>query len=446
MNFKSLVAQLYIPMSRTHLSTIFVVLVLSVLMSGQSFAQIALDISGGEVRGIPTAIVPFKYIDGEPLQTDMASIVSKDLAATGKFDPINADRFLTQPSRSDEVRYKDWRFLGAEVLVIGEIWKVADDNFELKFRMFDVAREKEIGTGKIIPNLRGTDLRAAAHLVSDEVYQSFTGRPGAFNSRIAYIKRDEIEFRKYQYKLVVADWDGFNAADVYTSSEPLLSPSWSPDAKKLAFVAFSETGSVVQSVELVTGQTETIAAFNGINSAPSWSPDGTKLAYSSSTNGSPDVYIYSLNTKQHTRITKHYAIDTEPSWTPSGDGLLFTSNRSGKPQIYAYRFSDERLERITFEGEDNANATYDFDGKRIVLVHEGGKIAVFKSSSGGVSLLTNAKFDESPSFSHNGDMVLYTAENDYGPALVVASTDGRVKTRLEYVSGDVREPAWSPLK
>ena len=421
-------------------------LLLGCLLNSQTHAQIELDISGGQVRGIPTAIVPFKFVDGETLQTNVASIVSKDLAATGKFDPINPGRFLTQPSKKDEVRWKDWRFLSAQVLVIGEIWKIDEDNFELQFRIFDVAREQEMGTGTRIPNLRGSDVRAAAHLVSDEVYKAFTGRPGAFNSRITYIKRVEVEFQRYQYKLMVADWDGFNAAEVYTSWEPLLSPTWSPDAKNIAFVSFAKTGSVVQTIELVTGKTQVIAAYQGINSAPSWSPDGTKLAYSSSRNGSPDVYVYSFLTNEHTRINSHYAIDTEPSWTPNGDGLLFTSSRSGKPQIYSYQFADQQAARITFEGDDNANATYDYAGEKIVLVHDGGKIAVLDPSTDDLSLLTNAKFDESPSFSPNGDMVLYTAEYNYGPALVVASTDGRVKTRLELVNGDVREPAWSPLK
>ena len=423
------------------------VVVLSLFVGIQAKAQIELDISGGEVRGIPTAIVPFKFVDESGLlQTDIASIVSKDLAATGKFDPISPSRFLTSPSSKEEVRYKDWRFLSAEVLVIGEIWKIAEDNFEMKFRMFDIAREREVGTGKKIGNLRGSDLRSAAHIVSDEVYRAFTGRPGAFHSRITYIQRVEVEFQRYQYRLMVADWDGFGAVEVYSSWEPLLSPSWSPDAKNIAFVSFSEGGSIVQTINLGSGQVQQVAAFKGINSAPSWSPDGTKLAYSSSRNGSPDVYVYSFITQEHTRLNSHYSIDTEPSWSPSGDALLFTSSRTGKPQIYRYSFADSRAERVTFEGDENANASYDYAGERIALVHDGGKIGVIDSESDSFTLLTNAKFDESPSFSPNGDMVLYTAEHNYGAALVVASTGGRVKTRLEYVNGDVRESAWSPSK
>jgi len=404
-------------------------------------AQIEIDISGGEVRGIPIAVVPFKFVEGASLETDVARVISRNLVASGKFDSIDPNRFLTTPSSKDEVRYKDW-----EVLVIGEVWKLAEDNFEVQFRMFDIAREREVGQGIRIPNLRGSDLRAAAHIISDQVYKAFTGRPGAFHSRIAYIKRVEVEFQRYQYKLMVADWDGYGSTEVYSSWQPMLSPTWSPDAKKLAFVSFSDSGSIVQTLELVTGQTQVIAAFKGINSAPSWSPDGSQLAYSSSRNGSPDVYLYNFATDEHERLNSHYAIDTEPSWSPSGDSLLFTSSRTGKPQIYRYQLSNQQAERVTFAGKENANASYDYSGGRIVLVNDGGKIAVINGDSDELTFLTNAKFDESPSFSPNGDMVLYTAENEYGPALVVASSDGRVKTRLEYVSGDVREPAWSPSK
>ena len=418
----------------------------SIFVSSLSHAQIKLDVSGGEVRGIPTAVVPFKFIDAQGVTTDVASIISNNLVATGKFDPINPDRFLAKPSKKEEVRYKDWRFIDAEVLIIGEIWKLAEDSYEIQYRMFDVAREKEIGNGETISSLRGADLRLAAHVISDKVYSSFTGRPGAFYSKIAYIKRQQIGGQSFEYKLLVADWDGHNSAEVFKTEQPLLSPSWSPDGTKIAFVSFSSTGSVVQTIDLSTGATEVIASFKGINSAPSWSPDGTKLAYSSSRNGSPDVYVYTFATKKHKRINEHFAIDTEPAWTPEGDGLLFTSSRSGKPQIYAYRFSSGKIERITFEGDDNANGSLDFDGQNMVLVHEGGKIAVQNISSGRFNLLTNAQFDESPSFSPNGDMVLYSASLNTGSALVVASTDGRVKTRLENLSGDIREPAWSPLK
>ncbi|MCL4132632.1 UNVERIFIED_CONTAM: hypothetical protein GTU68_035851 [Idotea baltica] len=402
------------------------------------------EIGGGQVRGIPIAVVPFKSV--EPLEHRIDEVVNTDLRASGKFEPIDKMNFMSFPSSDEAVRFKDWRFADAEALVIGEVWQLDGGLYEVRFHIYDVAREQQIGTGKRIPNLRKEDLRTAAHIISDHVYQAFTGRPGSFNSRIAYIKRSEIEYQRYRYQLMVADWDGYGAQEVYGSWSPLLSPDWSPDGSRLAFVSFAEQGSVIQILQLSTGSAEVVASFKGVNSAPAWSPDGTRLAYSTSRHGSPDVYIYDTNTRQHTRVSTHYGIDTEPAWSSDGRSLLFTSNRTGRPQIYSTDLAGNQANRVTFEGKDNANASYDSEDKRIVLVHEGGQIAVMDEENGNITMLTNAKFDESPSFSPNGDMVLYASEDNYQPALIAASSDGRIRTRLELVTGDVREPAWSPLK
>jgi len=409
-------------------------------------AQLDIRVTGGTVRGIPTAIVPFKTIDGSQPRVSVDQVIAADLRASGKFEPIEARNFMSFPSRAEEVRYKDWRFVDAEALVIGEVWKLGSDSYEVQFRIFDVAREKEIGFGKRIPNLRESDLRKAAHIISDNVYQAFTGRGGAFNSQIAYIKRSEIEYQRYRYRLMVADWDGYGEQEVFASWKPLLSPSWSPDGNKLAFVSFADSGPVVQILNLRNGQHEVIASFKGVNAAPAWSPDGSRIAYSTSRNGSPDVYVYDVASKQHQRISTHYGIDTEPAWSPDGQSILFTSNRTGKPQVYSYDFNTNSSIRMTFEGNENANGSYDFDGRQIVMVHEGGQIVVMQEETSRMAWLSKAEFDESPSFSPNGDMVLYASEEGYQPALVVASSDGRIRTRLEFVQGDVREPAWSPLK
>jgi len=423
------------------------VVVVSIASTNPAVAQkIRGIIDGGQIRGIPTAIVPFKIVDGLELDTQIDLVVAADLNASGKFESIEAAAFMSMPSRPEEVRFKDWRFVDAEVLVIGEVWKLDKDKYEVQFHIYDVAREQQIGTGKRIPNLRERDLRTVAHIISDSVYQAFTGRPGAFHSRIAYIKRSEIEHQRYRYRLIVADWDGYNEKELFASWQPLLSPSWSPDSKKIAFVSFTPKGPVVKVIDRLTGRHETIASYKGVNSAPAWSPDGTKIAYATSKNGSPDVYIYDVATKQHERVTTHYAIDTEPAWSPDGKSLLFTSSRTGKAQIYTHVIGSDSSTRATFEGKDNANASYDFEGKRVVMVHEGGQIVVMQAKTGQLTWLTNAKFDESPSFSPNGDMVLYAAEYDFQPALVVASSDGRVRTRVEFVKGDVREPAWSSLR
>lgn len=422
------------------------VLLAAAFQVSTAFAQVDISISGAKVKGIPIAVVPFKVLDGRVLEHNIHEIVAFDLNATGKFETVPVDRYPSFPSRYEEVSFKDWRFVDAEVLVIGEVWVLDGGKYEVQFRMFDVARQQEIGNGKRISNLSERELRTAAHVVSDTVYQAFTGGSGAFQSSMAYVTRTEIEYQRFRFRLMVADWDGFGAREVYGSWKPILSPSWSPDSSKLAFVSFSDRGPVVQMVDLQSGTSKTIASFKGVNSAPAWSPDGTKIAYSTSRHGSPDVYIYELASEQHERVTTHYGIDTEPAWSPRGDSVLFTSSRSGKPQIYSYSLYDKSVSRMTFEGDENANASYNASGTHMTMVHEGGQIIVMREEDGQTTWLTNAKYDESPSFSPNGDMVLYKTEQGYEPALVVASSDGRVRTRLELVSGDVREPAWSPLR
>jgi TolB protein len=425
-----------------------IVALLSVMgvMSSIANAQVEIDITGANVRGIPVAIVPFKVLDGSVLPHQIHEVVAFDLDASGKFESIAASSFLTRPSRPEDVEYKDWRFVNAEVLVIGEVWTLGADLYEVQFRLYDVVKKQQIGNGQRITGLSAEKLRAAAHVISDSVYKEFTGRSGAFQSRMAFIDRVEVDYQRYRYKLMVSDWDGYGAKEIYASWQPLLSPSWSPDTKQLAFVTYGSRGPIIKSIDLRTLKDRVIADFKGVNSAPAWSPDGTKIAYSTSRHGSPDIYVYDVLTKQHQRISSHYGIDTEPSWSPRGESFLFTSSRSGKPQIYSYSMNDESVTRMTFEGDESANASYNAIGNKIVMVHEGGRIAVMDEDSGRITPLTIAQFDESPSFSPNGDMVLYKTEQQFEPALMVASSDGRVRTRLDLVSGDIREPAWSPLR
>jgi len=345
-------------------------------VSAQEQEKLRGTIDGGIVRGKPIAIVPFNVLDGSDVEHQIHDIVAFDLNASGKFESIPVKDFLSQPSKDEEVRYKDWRFINAEILVIGEVWNIGSGKYEVQFRIYDVVRQQQIGSGKRISGLSKRALRTAAHVISDNVYQAFTGNQGAFQSRMAYVTRSEIEYQRYRYRLMVSDWDGYGAREVYASWNPILSPDWSPDSEQLAFVGFNQKGSVVKTVNLRTLKDETIAQFRGVNSAPAWSPDGARIAYSSSQHGSPDVYIYDVATQQHTRISTHYGIDTEPSWSPRGDSFLFTSSRTGKPQVYSYNVSDQSVSRMTFEGNESANASYDATGRQVLMVHDGGKIAI----------------------------------------------------------------------
>jgi TolB protein len=411
-----------------------------------------IDIVNGNAAALPIAVVPFDYLGANAApDTDLAAVVRADLNRSGAFRTLAEQDIIERPLRRADVNFATWRLLKQEFLVVG---RVMDDNaggYRTEFELFDVAKQEAmLGPGKAIVGRSG-NMRDVAHQIADVIYERILKVRGAFWTRMAYVTATGLG-RNMQYALMVADSDGYNPQTVVRSREPLLSPAWSPDGRKLAYVSFERGNGTIYIQEIASGAREIVAAYRGINGAPAFSPDGSRLALTLSKSGNPEIYTMDLASKTLTQVTRHWGIDTEPVWTPDGQSLIFTSDRGGKPQLYQTPVSGGDAQRVTSRGEYNARASVAFDGKRIAMAQGSGnvyRIAVLDRSfgtGGDVILLSPGNLDESPSFAPNGSMVLYAAREGRRGVLYAVSADARVRQRLVLADGDVREPAWSPFR
>lgn len=430
-------------------SSLFLILWLSV--SSLAHAVLTIEISQGSESAQPIAIVPFKWTGKGTRPASLKNIIAADLQRSGQFSPLPDKDLISHPHKGADVKYKTWRALNVGYLVVGNIKAMADDSYQVQFQLLDVYKGRQLA-GYSIRSLN-SGLRRTAHHISDIIYKTITGEEGAFNTHISYITVTRDEKNNKRYQLAIADADGYNEKIIHSSSQPLMSPSWSPDGTRLAYVSFSNGRPEIFVQNIFSAKKEKLASFTGLNNAPRWSPDGRYLALTLSKDGNPEVYIMNVNSRKLTRITRSYAIDTEPEWLPDNQGLIFTSDRGGSPQLYEIKLNRyqpvNRAKRITFEGNYNARPAVSTDGKYIAMVHRTqGKfrIAVLEKDTQHFRVLTDGQLDESPSFAPNGRMIIFATEEKYRGILSAVSVDGRARQRFSFKKGDVREPVWSPYK
>jgi len=403
-------------------------------------AALTIEIIGTGASQFPIAVVPFRAEAG--LAQALTPVVSADLARSGVFRMVDSGGLNPPPYEPPDVNYANWRARGADAVVIGSVAPLPDGRYDVRFRLMDVAKQAQLAGFAYTAD--ATQLRLTAHRIADVIYEVLTGDKGVFSTRIAYIVK-----KGKRYELQVADADGYGARTVLSSDDPIVSPSWSPDGMRLAYVSFeNKTKPVVYVQSLMTGQRQAVANYWGSNSAPTWSPDGRTLAVVLSKEGGSQIYFINTDGRgQPRRMTHSSAIDTEPNFSPDGELLLFTSDRGGSPQIYGMPAAGGDPRRLTFEGSYNVTPRFSPDGKSFTFIQRNGgrfNVAVQDMTTRQVQVLTDGVIDESPSFAPNGRMILYATEVRGRGILSAVSSDGRVKQRLTEDAGDVREPAWGP--
>mgnify|MGYP000978789299 CR=1 FL=1 len=405
-------------------------------------AEMTIEIVGGAANRIPLAILPFSLAVAPGMPTglrDPAEVVAGDLGRSGYFRLLDGGDVTPPPAEPRDVQLPAWKMRGADAVVFGQVRPLGGDRVEVRFWLFDAVRQAQLTALSYTTSVDG--LRTVAHRIADSVHHALLGEPGAYGGRIAYIlKRDG------RYELQVADADSQNAVTITASPEPLISPAWSPDGRRLAYVSFEDKKPVVYVQNLADGRRRAVAKFRGSNSAPAWSPDGRRLAVALSKDETSQIYLLDLLSGEASRFTRGGSLDTEPVFSPDGQWLYFTSDRGGTPQIYRASLATGAASRVTFEGGYNVSPALSPDGRTLAFVHRrDGRfhVAVMDLNSRQTQVLTDTVYDESPSFAANGRLLLYaTLVNDRG-VLATVSVDGKVKQRLSQ-SGDLREPAWGP--
>ncbi len=415
------------------------------LIGSTSFvrADFTLDIVGGSDTATPIAVVPF---GGPNLDDNPGYIINNDLKYSGVFKTVDAINFPSHPVSSSEVFYHDWAQVGSDYLVVGNTSEDALGLYEMHYELLSIHSKKRI-FGETL-TLNASQWRDAAHQIADHIYQKITGVRGAFATRIAYVER-HADSHGLHYALRIADSDGHRAQTILASDASIISPSWSPDAEKIAYVSFESGRSIVYVQNLRTRARQRVAAFDGINGAPAWSPDGKTLAMALSRSGNPEIWLLDVASGHYTQLTHDASINTEPCWYPDGQHLAFTSDRGGFPQIYKVSRQGGDTQRISFDGNYNASCAISPDGSKMAVVHrEKGQtfqIAIQDLGSGEMSVLSQSRLDRSPSFAPNGNMLVYATLHQNQGMLALISPDGRVKVLLPEQQGEAGEPAWSPF-
>lgn len=420
------------------------------MVASSAYAALDLELTQGVESAIPIAVVPFGQENQLGAQS-LSAVIRQDLAHSGQFRLFETEALPGRPESHQAVDLSKWRQLGADHLVVGRVTPLGSSRYSVQFELMNLYGSSNSQSAGVLLNksftLNAESARSLGHHIADLIYEKLLDKKGIFSTHIAYVLVKHLGTPAKQYQLMVADIDGFNPQALVISKEPIMSPSWSPDGKQIAYVSFETQKAAIFIQKVATGERFKVADFEGINGAPAWSPDGKTLAVVLSKSGYPKIYTLDIASRAAKQVTKGWAIDTEPSFSPDGKSLVFTSNRGGGPQIYRVSLQSGRVERVTYEGNYNASSSFTRDGKALLVLHHdqtGFNVALQDLKSGQLDLLSRSGQDQSPSMAPNDEMVVFATKSGTKQVLGMVSRDARIRLRLPAQEGDVREPAWSP--
>ena len=441
---------------------IVIIISFFIFFSFNSHALIEVDITRGNLNPLPVAVSPLfidstsenkisKELGNLNIGLEISTIIENNLKKTGLFNPLNQDAFIQKPDIAHlKPRFEDWQLIKAQALITGKV-EMLENNLRVEFRLWDIlaGREMLALAFTTVPN----NYRRVGHIITDKVYQRLTGEQGYFDTRIIYVAEEGPKTQRIK-KLAIMDQDGANTKYLTLGNELVLTPRFNPTNQMVTYLSYFRNLPRVYLLDIETGVQEVVGTFPGMTFAPRFSPDGKKIIMSFAKDGNSDIYTMNLESREVEQITDHPSIDTSPSYSPNGKFITFNSDRSGYQQIYVMRSDGSNVKRISFGTGIYATPVWSPRGDLIAFtkLHKGKfYIGVMRIDGKGERLLTENYYQEAPSWSPNGRVLIFYRETKSGDqgegfSATLWSIDltGYNERKVETLT-DASDPSWSSL-
>ena len=424
------------------------------------YSLIEVDITRGNLDPLPIAVSPlhvdikseeFKDLRIKVLGENISKIIERNFRSTGLFNPLKKDAFVQKPDIAHlKPRFEDWRLIKAQALVTGKLL-VKDEKLKVEFRLWDLTAAKEMTA--LAFTTTPSNWRRVAHIISDKIYERLTGEEGYFDTRIIYVAESGPKNQRVK-KLAIMDQDGYNTKYLTLGNELVLTPRFNPTNQMVTYMSYFRNMPRVYLLDIETGTQEVVGNFPGMTFAPRFSPDGKKIIMSFAKDGNSDIYTMDLESREVEKITNHPSIDTSPSYSPDGKYICFNSDRSGYQQIYVMRSDGSKVKRISFGNGLYGTPVWSPRGDLIAFtkLHKGKfYIGVMRTDGTGERLLTENYYQEAPSWSPNGRVLIFYRETKSDSAgkgftakLWSIDLTG-YNERMVKTETDASDPSWSSL-